>query len=209
MPLESKFCISTPRLNIHYFDPFNNSHCNFLVQLTNSPELAAVNKQMRRGGLDREAARTVIESGVEKLAKTGYGRYAISLKASNELVGDQPPETSHHEELVGIVSMLLDRFPGAPTVPDVGFNLLAKYYGKGYATEAAQGLLAYFENVKGQTEFAGYCSPDNESSKNVFRRLGFEERGVRDISGVVSEDTKLKALVWTKGLTKPLDEYRI
>jgi RimJ/RimL family protein N-acetyltransferase len=59
--------------------------------------------------------------------------------------------------------------------------------------------MKYFEEEKGQNKFCAFCKPDNEASKNVLRRLGLEERGVRLLDGIV-EGEKLEALVWTKGV---------
>ncbi|KAF2134679.1 hypothetical protein P153DRAFT_362424 [Dothidotthia symphoricarpi CBS 119687] len=193
-------CISTPRLNVHFFDPSNDAHCDFVLELLDRPD-----PQVPDAAMDREGARAILKNDLEKVSKTGYGRYAISLKPSIAS-GDQNLDCSHDGVLVGLVSMQLNRFPGAPNIPDIGFGLLNRNYGKGYATEAAQGLLKYFEEERGQTEFAGYCQLENLKSNNVFRRLGFEERGVREVGGIVTE-TKLEVVVWTKNLERQLDEY--
>jgi RimJ/RimL family protein N-acetyltransferase len=89
--------------------------------------------------------------------------------------------------------------PAAPTIPDVGFGLLSRYFGNGYATEAATALLNYFREEKGQKEFCAFCRPDNKASKNALIRLGFEPRGLREVHGVV-EGELLSALVWTMGI---------
>jgi RimJ/RimL family protein N-acetyltransferase len=140
--------------------------------------------------------------------KTGYGRYLVSLRRVSAL-----DINSSHQDIkvnfsqrqltpIGVVSMQHTRFPSAPSapaIPDVGFGILSRYFGNGYATEAATALMEYFKEEKGQKEFCAFCRPDNEASANVLMRLGFEARGLREVDGVVNGET-LTALVWTIGV---------
>jgi len=96
--------------------------------------------------------------------------------------------------------MAIARFPSAPTIPDLGFGLLPAYHGKGYATEAAEALVKYYREEKGVKAFAGFCEPGNEGSSKVFRRMGWMNRGVRDVKGVVGEEGVLRCVVWTVGV---------
>lgn len=64
----------------------------------------------------------------------------------------------------------------------------------------------YYKEEKGDTAFAGYCDPNNENLMKMFRRLGFEERGVTEVSGVVGEGVMLKCAIWTFGV-EGLEEY--
>lgn len=106
----------------------------------------------------------------------------------------------NHHQPIGVVTMQLARFPGAPSIPDPGFGLLKRYFGKGYATEAARGLVEYFEREKGQKEFLGYCARENMASRNVMMRLGFEEKGMWKVNGVAGEGQVLETLVYAKGV---------
>jgi RimJ/RimL family protein N-acetyltransferase len=209
--LDFDFHITTARLTISYLNPANDRQCDFVHDLNNSPEMLAVNKSLSSAFTDREASRKFIEQGTASLAKIGYGRYLISRKPEEPQHIDASTrfsESVNTHDLIGIVSMQLARFPGAPTIPDIGFAIIAKYYGKGYATEAAQGLMKYYQEEKGHAAFAGYCDPGNESSKSMFRRLGFENRGVKEINGVVGEGKWLKGLVYTTGHIEELEGMR-
>jgi RimJ/RimL family protein N-acetyltransferase len=156
----------------------------------------------------REAGRKFIENCNEKIERSGYGRYLISLNPTDVDSEESAkrasilPFSKREHVLVGIVTMLCGRFAGAPTIPDLGFGLLPEYFRKGYATEASQGLLKYFEEEKGQKAVSGFCGPENEASKKVLRRLGFEERGVRDLRGILGEGEGniFRVVVWTKGV---------
>ncbi|CAO2653994.1 Nn.00g107270.m01.CDS01 [Neocucurbitaria sp. VM-36] len=206
--LDFDFHLTTPRLYISHLNPSNSAHCDFICELINSPEFMNESKSIELKMPNREAGRKFIQDGIPKMERSGHGRYLISLKPLDISIEypttkeDALPFSRRRYEPIGVVTMQLARFPGAPTIPDVGFGLLARHQGRGYATEAAQRLLKYFEEERGQRDLAGYTSPENEASKNVFRRLGFEERGVRRLFGILGEGEEkvLKALVWTKGI---------
>jgi RimJ/RimL family protein N-acetyltransferase len=198
------FHLTTPRLYISQFNPSQDAHCDFIYELFLSPgivkELPAADVEKFKKTTPREAGSKFIADSVEKMEKTGYGRYLISLKPSSP-EDNNIPFCQRHYEPIGVVSMQYVRFPctTSPKVPDVGFGLLSRYCGKGYATEAAKGLVKYFEEERGLRQFCAFCKPDNEASKSVLRRLGLEERGVRKLDGVV-EGEQLTALVWTSGV---------
>ncbi|RYO70362.1 hypothetical protein AA0113_g3230 [Alternaria arborescens] len=206
--LDHDFHLTTPRLFISHLLPTNDAHCDFIHDLMLSPGItkempaAAVEKAMSTP--PRDAGRKFIADCVDRMENTGYGRYLISLKPTltsdiSALEKSTLPFSERRLVPIGVVSMQHARFPSdpaAPTIPDVGFGLLSRYFGNGYATEAATALLNYFREEKGQKEFCAFCRPDNEASKNALIRLGFEPRGLREVYGVV-EGELLSALVWT------------
>lgn len=229
--LDFTFHITTPRLIISHLNPSDDAHCDFICELIGRPDLIRLNG-VDHGIKDRETGRKFIADGVEKIARTGYGRYLISLAPNpsieppaagstdleaevqamvdNESGKDAEPSQSQSRDQspgnlntpIGVVTMQAFRFPCSPTIPDLGFGLLPAYHGRGYATEASVALVKYFEEERGQTAFVGYCSPSNVASRNVFRRLGWEERGVRKVYGILGEGEEkvLRAEVWTSGV---------
>lgn len=207
------FNIDTPRLALSYFNASLDSHCDFLVELFNSPEVKAASGGTAVSLPDREAARRNIESKDERIERLGYGRYLVFLKqpAPDSDNSGQPTDRPFSERSksytkIGFVSMELRTHIDSPQRPDLGFYLLKRYYGRGYATEAAQALTRYFEEEKGVSEFLGFCNPDNEQSKGMFRRLGYEERGVRKVKGLAPNGNVVEPLIWSKGLKKSLEE---
>lgn len=207
------FHIDTPRLVLSYFNPSLDSHCDLLVELYNSPEVKAANHGVAVPISDRAAARKHIEGNNERVDKFGYGRYLVCLKEPVTAVGSQDrdasrpfSERSESYAKIGIVSMKVRTQDDSPQVPDIGFSLFKRYCGKGYATEAARALMKHFEEDRGVSEFLGFCNPDNEQSKGMFRRLGYEERGVRKVKGLAPDGKVLEPLVWSKGLTRSLEE---
>jgi RimJ/RimL family protein N-acetyltransferase len=199
--LDFNFHITTPRLTLSYLDPSNAEHVDFIYELNNTPEMLATNRNLPNPFTDREAALKFIEPNITSLEKTGYGKFLISRPPDTASTARNQPFTQllNTHTFIGIVSLQVKRHPSAPTIPDIGFAILAKYYGQGYATEAAEGLMKYYREERAQTEFAGFCDPGNEQSKKMLRRLGFKELGVRQVNGLVGEGVEMKCLVFAKG----------
>lgn len=206
--VDLSFHIDTPRLVISCLDATQDSHCDFLVTLYNSPDVAHANNGAASPMPNREAARKEIERN-DRQWSTGYGRYLVSLKPPVRTSEEAPLPVSQSFPMIGVCSLKLRRFEGAPLVPDVGYGLLSAFQGKGYATEAAGALVRWHEEQGNQKEFMGFTAPDNEGSKAVLKRLGFDEQGVKNIRGIRSDGGVLTASVWSKGLTKSLEAYGI
>jgi RimJ/RimL family protein N-acetyltransferase len=202
--LNPNFHIKTPRLYLSYLDPSNDAHMSFFVRLVNSPEVAAVDAQtgvkMPAQPQTISEARAGLTSATERLEKTGTGRYIISLRDPHVAFTDE----KEGREYLGTVSMQLKRFPDTecPTIPDIGFKIMAEYYGKGYASEACDALMQHFQEARGHEEFAGFTHPENVNSQKLFKRLGFENRGTMDVAGVVGSDgSRARVAVWVKGVS--------
>ncbi len=179
------FKIETPRVIISHLLPDDNSHCEFIVALYNSPLFIA---DSGKTGVDTPAiAQRFINGRVKGLhSKYGYGIYLVSLKE------DSRP--------IGIVSLVkgdaIESFPA----PDVGFAFLPEATGKGYATEAARALLDYAGNELGVKEVFAFCKPHNAKSRGVMERLGMEYRGVKKLKMFGSEESAVYVLAGMKEL---------
>ena len=56
---------------------------------------------------------------------------------------------------------------------EVGFHLVKRCWGKGYATEAARGAIGYaWEKLQLSQVYAGH-HPDNRASERILKKLGF------------------------------------
>lgn len=75
--------------------------------------------------------------------------------------------------LLGCIGLTLKR--GA--LPELGYWIGRKFWGQGFAREAAEGLLAWAERQLNLTEFEASALTDNAASQAVLRRLGFVEQG--------------------------------
>ncbi|CAA9966365.1 Ribosomal-protein-alanine acetyltransferase [Pyrenophora teres f. maculata] len=204
------FHITTPRLYLSYCNSTLDSHCDFFLELLHGAPSRKWHPNILETMPDHEAARKLLEAGDERLIRTGYGRYLISLKPEKE---DEPEKLFSERELehIGVVSMQLARVDGmpGPTIPDVGFNMMEKYHGKGYATEAVQGLVKYYNETKGIKEFAGLTHVTNEPSMKLFRRAGFKSWGTRIVKGIMWTGEAIEVNVWTWGIAegRKLEEF--
>ncbi len=67
--------------------------------------------------------------------------------------------------------------------PDLGYALLARYEGQGYAHEAALGCIEHARSVFGWSELLAITSPGNVRSEALLTRLGFRDEGPRQLAG--------------------------
>jgi RimJ/RimL family protein N-acetyltransferase len=76
---------------------------------------------------------------------------------------------------------------------DLGYRLLKRHWGKGYATEAATACLAYGFNTLNLKKVIGTAMSENKASINVFEKLGLKYSHDNDCGnqlGVVYAITK-------------------
>lgn len=197
---ENNFHITTPRLYLSRQNPSNDAQCDFAVSLLSSPSSIKYNPSGPSIVPNRDAARSFIEAGTERLLRTGHGRYLVSLRPSTE--DNNTPFSEPSTNLIGVVTMQLHRYPATPgpLIPDIGFNFLPKYHGKGYAREAAEGLMKYFREERGIKAFAALTDDENVEAKGLLRKLGFREWGVRGVKGVINGGKEEDLSVWTRGV---------
>lgn len=62
--------------------------------------------------------------------------------------------------------------------PDLGFALLEKHFGQGYAREASEVTIAYARDTLGLSTLLAISSPDNPRSHALLERLGFVREGM-------------------------------
>lgn len=73
--------------------------------------------------------------------------------------------------------------------------MLPEYTRRSIVSEAAKMLLDYVEREQGVKDVSGLFDSVNEASKGVFRKLGFEDRGLRilEVFGGVSRPVFAKS----------------
>ena len=125
----------------------------FILALLNEPSFLQFIGD--KGVRTIDDAREYICSG----ARDGYSRRALYLAARKE---DGAP--------VGMCSLV--KRAGLDEV-DLGFAMLAKYRGCGYATEAAAWTMARAREAHGVARLAAITTPDNAASARVLEKLGF------------------------------------
>lgn len=208
---DPNFYIETPRLILSHPNASLDSHCDFLIELNNCPAVIKGNARHGPDLSDRAAARKNIELNNEQMLSKGYGRYLISIKpSSSEATNtDTIPENLESYTKIGHISMKKRPGPGAPTLPDIGFAILTQFEGKGYATEAARAVIKYFQEVRKETKFLGYCDPLNGSSMGMFKRLGWENRGLKGVRGFMKDGSIIRVNLWSFGVSGDVEEYNV
>jgi RimJ/RimL family protein N-acetyltransferase len=110
-----------------------------------------------------EAQRYIETGPVEMYGRLGFGLYQV-----RQTLGDEP---------IGICGLLKRE-----TLEDVdlGFAFLPEFWGNGYACEACAAVMAYGRNRLGLARIVAITARDNDASRRVLEKLGFEfERPVQ------------------------------
>ncbi|KAL1634268.1 hypothetical protein SLS58_010741 [Diplodia intermedia] len=194
---DPNFHISTPRLYLSYLQPSLPAHCDFMVALYNTPEFIASIGGKPTSITTRAAAEALLAGRFRaEHARNGYGTYLVSLKPSappnnatvNPPADDDDTTTPPFSQRlaactpIGTVSLSRGEPPNAYLAPDLGFAVLPDFTRRGFAREAAQGLLAWAERELGVRDVLGLFDPANEASRGVFKSLGFVDCGVRTLT---------------------------
>lgn len=102
-----------------------------------------------------EETRKFIEDSQRELEKDTPGYYEFAV-----LLGDKH---------IGSVNLYFDT---APDIGELGWLFLPEYQGRGYATEAAKGLLEWGRDRLGLRHFVAHCDAENRASQAVMKKLG-------------------------------------
>lgn len=113
-------------------------------------------------------------------ARGQFEQHEISERLDKEIQNEQvfqvqywPIFTLTSGELIGCCGLR----PRSSNTYEIGFHLRPKFWGRGYATEAAQAVVQYaFSVLKAEWLFAGH-NPQNAASSKVLYKLGFQYVG--------------------------------
>lgn len=110
-----------------------------------------------RGGLDEDEVRKKLEEEVQTQRDHGVQYWALISKEMHTIVGCCGLRPHDADE----------------GVYELGFHICRKHWGKGYAQEAARGVIDYaFSLLQAKKLFAGH-HPENAVSKRILKKLGF------------------------------------
>lgn len=96
----------------------------------------------------------------------GYGMYAVERRSDGAWLGN-----------AGLVRR--DGLPG----PDIGYALLSRFAGHGYASEAARAVFDHARDSLGLKDLYGIADPRNVASAAILGRLGMQPRGLVCLPG--------------------------
>jgi ribosomal-protein-alanine N-acetyltransferase len=97
----------------------------------------------------------------------GFGTCALDLRSSGETIG----------------AAGLQHLEGGPEI-EVGYRLLKEHRGKGYATEAAKGSIAYGFDELGLDRIVAVALESNAASRHVLEKCGLHEIGLTHVYGL-------------------------
>ncbi len=85
---------------------------------------------------------------------------------------------------------------------EIGYWFGMPYWGLGYASEAARGLMNWARGQLGAQVFVAGHYADNPASGHVLRKLGFVPTGEQDLFGLARQRTSpAQRYVWPEGAT--------
>ncbi len=129
---------------------------DFMLELMNDPGFIkwVADRGIRTTG---DAAKYLAEKILPSYARFGFGFYRVDLKVTETPLG-----------ICGLIQReTLD-------VPDVGFAILERFGGKGYAYEAAAAVMDYGRTALALPAIAGVTAPDNRVSIRLLEKLGLK-----------------------------------
>lgn len=106
-----------------------------------------------------EETKAFIDGNKALFDEVGYCFYAAELKNTHELIG-----------FIGIAPVY--DMPCAPAI-EIGWRLGSKFWGQGFATEAAKAVIDYAFNTLQLDEIVAFTATTNKRSELVMQRLGF------------------------------------
>ncbi len=148
--------LNTQRLTL---DRFTAEDVAFVLELVNEPAFHAYIGDRGVRTLD-DARRYIDERLIAHYAAHGFGFWRVSETASGTPIG--MCGLARRETLEHV---------------DIGFAMLKRHEGKGYAYEAAAATLAYARDVLGLDQVVAIVVPDNARSTRLLTRLGMARTG--------------------------------
>jgi RimJ/RimL family protein N-acetyltransferase len=144
---------------------FRDEDAAFVRALVNEPSWIANISDPRVRTLD-DARVWIAEKLVRSYWEKGHGLWAVERRSDGELLG---------------MCGLIDR-DSLPSI-DVGYALVPRFWGHGYAREAAAAALAYARDVLGRGRVLAIVQPENRASIRVLASVGMIRTGSHRLEG--------------------------
>lgn len=110
-----------------------------------------------QGVLSTVETQAKIEDFMASYQQHGFGKWAVVLKATHQLIG--------------YCGIMLEHIDGVDE-PEVGYRLDPAFWGQGLATEAAKAALQYGLDQLHLPYVLGIVEPANTASVNILKKLG-------------------------------------
>ena len=143
--------LETERLRLRWF---TDDDVQVMFELNSDPDV--IRYAESSPARDLEEARQRLEQGpLADYEKYGYGRFAIELKATDEVIG-----------FCGI------KYLPEIELPEVGYRLLKRFWGKGIGTEAARVCVEFAREDLELKKLVALIEPENGASIRIAKKLG-------------------------------------
>lgn len=129
------------------------------------------------GPMDRAASDALLARTVAHWETYGYGRAAVEERTSGDLLG-----------FVGLGS-----HGAVPGATEIGWRLVVRCWGQGYATEAALSIRDLAFGAYGLDRLVSVAVPDNPASLAVMRKIGMRHWRDVDHDGLALTVYELRA----------------
>lgn len=141
--------------------PYASADIPALVRLAEAREVAATTLRIPHPYTEQDAQQ-FIATCQEDSASGSITRFAISLQDNSELCGG--------------IGLRMDE--GQQHRAELGYWLGVPFWGKGYATEAAQAILDYGFDTLNLHRIYASLFPENVASGRVLRKIGMRHEGL-------------------------------
>lgn len=156
----------TERLNIRELD---EADAPFLLELLNDPGF--ITYIADRGVRTLDDALAYLRDGPQAMiAQHSFGLWRVALANTDEPIG-----------ICGILKR--DSLPD----PDLGYAILSRHCGHGYALEAASATLTYTRAELGIGRILAITALENPASIRLLGKLGFEFEEIRQLPGIATQ----------------------
>lgn len=167
--------LQSERLSLSRLDPDNDAHAAFILELLN--EEGWLRYIGDRGVRNLADARQYLRNGpAASYAQHGFGLFLVERRTDREAVG---------------ICGLLRRETLSDV--DVGFAILERHRGLGYASEAAAATLAWAHGRFGFARVVAITALDNVASARVLERVGMNFESNLRLGGAGDE---LRLFAW-------------
>jgi len=151
-----KFKIETERLILR---EFKETDIDGMFELDSDPEVHRYlgNKPVKT----KEESQKIITSAMKQYQERGIGRWAVIEKSSGEFTGWSGIRLNTEYNMNGFTRYY-----------DVGYRLIKRYWGKGFATESGKAAVNYAFNVLKLQELYATTEIGNQASHNALLKIG-------------------------------------
>ncbi|TGV00337.1 GNAT family N-acetyltransferase [Flavivirga rizhaonensis] len=170
------FHIETERLVLR---ELRMSDLDGMFELDSDPEVHKYlgNKPVKA----KEESQKILEGVLRQYTDRGIGRWALINKETQEFMGWSGLRLNTEYTMNGFTEFY-----------DVGYRIIKRFWGKGYATESGKKAVDYAFNVLKLPELYGMTEIGNRASHNALLKIGLEY-----VEDFYFEEEKLK-LRWYK-----------